>query len=90
MVLAMGIGVHFLPSTAAVDLELLDGGFALLRQVAPKPAPAPIAIIGIDEATLGAFPEPIALWHRYFGDILRGLALARPRAVGIDIELRRH
>jgi class 3 adenylate cyclase/CHASE2 domain-containing sensor protein len=86
-VLAIGMAVHFLPWTAAIDLELLDGGFAMLRQIAPKPAAAPIAIIGIDEATLEAFPEPIALWHRYVGDILRGLALAQPRAVGIDIEL---
>jgi class 3 adenylate cyclase len=86
-VLGLGTLVHVLALAGAADLKLLDGGFALLRHVAPKAAPTPIAIVGIDEATLAAFPEPIALWHRNLGDILRALASVRPRAVGIDMEL---
>jgi class 3 adenylate cyclase/CHASE2 domain-containing sensor protein len=49
-----------------------------------------IALIGIDEGTLQAFPEPVALWHGYLGTILHGLARASPRAVAIDVELPTH
>jgi adenylate cyclase len=87
VVLALGMSVQLLPPGQALDAKLLDESFAFLRRMALKPAQVDIALIGIDEATLRAFPEPIALWHRHLGEILRGIAQAGPRAVGIDIEL---
>jgi adenylate cyclase len=83
----VGIALQFSPVAQLIDLKLLDVGFSVLREVAPKPAVGNPVLIAADEATLEAFPEPIALWHRYLGTIFSGLAAARPRAVGVDIEL---
>lgn len=76
-----------LPSTELLELRLVDHEFALLRRLAPKAAPVSPVLVAADEASLEAFPEPIALWHRYLGGILAGLADARPLAIGVDIEL---
>jgi adenylate cyclase len=46
-----------------------------------------VVIVGIDEASLARFPEPLALWHPYLGQFLSGMALARPRVLGLDIVL---
>ena len=70
-----------------VDLKLLEAEFAVLRRVLPTAVADSPVLIAADEATLAAFPEPIALWHRYLGAIFGGLARAGPRAVGVDIEL---
>jgi len=83
----LGAALHFWPSIALLDLKLLDREFLLLRYLAPQPAPVTPVLIAADEATLAAFPEPIALWHRYLGGIFAALASVQPRAVGVDIEL---
>lgn len=69
-----------------LDLALLDLETRLLRAVAPRPAPAldPV-LIGIDEATYRALPEPFALWHGHLGRLLEGLAEAGSGPVGLDI-----
>jgi class 3 adenylate cyclase/CHASE2 domain-containing sensor protein len=84
---AVGFALQFAPPSRQLELALLDAQFALLRELGPKPVADNIAIVGIDEATLAAFPEPIALWHHRLAGILDGLTIARPRAVGVDIEL---
>lgn len=76
-----------LPPVERFDLFLLDTGFALLRDVAPKPAVADVVVVGIDEATQDAFPEPFALWHEPLAEVFAGLATAGPRAVGVDVAL---
>ena len=86
-VTALAAALHFSHPVALLDLKLLDREFELLRRAAPKPAAVSPVLIAADEATLAAFPEPIALWHRYLGDIFAALARAGPRAVGVDIEL---
>ncbi|MCL4798693.1 MAG: adenylate/guanylate cyclase domain-containing protein [Burkholderiales bacterium] len=75
------------PFTRWLELQLLDAQFRALRALQPRPAPVDVALVGIDEATLQAFPEPLALWHRRLAGVLYGLAMARPRAVGVDVEL---
>jgi class 3 adenylate cyclase/CHASE2 domain-containing sensor protein len=85
--MVFGSALQLSPVAPALDAKLLDEGYALLRRITVKPAPVDVVLIGIDEDTLQAFPEPVALWHGYLGAILRGLALAQPRAVGIDVEL---
>lgn len=87
MLAALGAGLQFSPPIGVLNLKLLDLGFLLLRHVAPKPAPVTPVLIAADEATLAAFPEPIALWHRYLGGTLSALASVQPLAVGVDIEL---
>jgi CHASE2 domain-containing sensor protein len=86
-VLVLGTALHFLSPLRLLDLKLLDQGFAAIRGLTARPVADSIAIIGIDDDTLRAFPEPIALWHPYLGSMLRALAQAQPRAVGVDIEL---
>ena len=76
-----------LPPVERFDLFLLDSEFALLRDVAPKPVVADVVVVGIDEATLDAFPEPFALWHEPLAEVFAGLAAASPRAVGVDVAL---
>lgn len=83
----LGAVFQWWPPAAVLDLKLLDLQFAVLRRIAPKPAAETPVLIAADEATLAAFPEPIALWHRYLGGIFSTLATVRPRAVGVDIEL---
>lgn len=78
---------HFAPPVARLDLALLDAQFAALRASGPAPTQTEIAVVGIDEATLAAFPEPIALWHERLAAVFAGIAAAQPRAVGIDVEL---
>lgn len=74
------------PLVHRVDLALLDAEFRLLRALDPQPAPD-VAIVGIDDATYGAFPEPFALWHRHFGALFAALAQADPAVVGLDVNL---
>jgi class 3 adenylate cyclase len=84
---AVCIAAQFLPPVQRAERVLLDAQFAFLRALGPKPVAQDVALVGIDEATLEAFPEPIALWHRRLASVLDGVASARPRAVGLDVEL---
>lgn len=69
------------------EAALLDGEFRALRALGPKSAVADVVILGIDEDTLDAFPEPLAMWHRPLALLLDGLRIAGPRAVGVDVQL---
>jgi class 3 adenylate cyclase len=84
---AAGIALQLAAPVRSLELRLLDAQFAALRALGPKPVLTDVVIVGIDEATLAAFPEPIALWHHRLAGILDALAAARPRAVGVDVEL---
>jgi len=84
---AAGIALQSAPPIRSLELALLDAQFAALRVLGPRPVPTDVVIVGIDEATLAAFPEPLALWHRRLAGVFDGLATARPRAVGVDVEL---
>jgi adenylate cyclase len=76
-----------LQTTRPLDLRLLDVEFKVLRALRGiEPAPE-VVLVGIDEGTLAAFPEPIALWHKHFGALLKAFAQARPAAVGLDVVL---
>jgi len=70
-----------------IDLKLLDLEFRALRAHAAAAGDEPIAIVGIDEASVRATPEPMTLWHRPLAEFLHGMALAQPKAVGIDLVL---
>jgi class 3 adenylate cyclase/CHASE2 domain-containing sensor protein len=87
---ALLIGLVLLLLTLAalgpLDRWAFDMGTRLLRGKHPQGGQN-VVLVGIDEATERAFPEPLALWHRHLGTVLGGLALAQPRAVGIDLNL---
>ena len=70
-----------------LDLKLLDLQFRLLRAWFPAPVTRDVVVVGIDEDTVKAFPEPITLWHRHLARFFHAMALAKPAAVGVDIVL---
>jgi hypothetical protein len=61
-------------ATRRLDLRLLDAQFNILRSMRFVAPVQEVALVGIDENTLAAFPEPIALWHKHFGDLLSALS----------------
>ena len=56
----LGLAMQWWPAATLPDLKLLDLEFSLLRRIGAKPAPVTPVLIAADEATLAAFPEPIA------------------------------
>jgi adenylate cyclase len=73
--------------TERLDLAALDAEFRLLRRWLPRPAPREIMVVGIDERSAAALPEPIALWHDHLARFLDQMRHAYPAAVGIDVVL---
>ncbi|HEY3401486.1 MAG TPA: adenylate/guanylate cyclase domain-containing protein [Geothrix sp.] len=69
----------------ALDRLWFDAASRALRPHGPQDTS--VVLIGLDEASEQAFPEPMALWHRHLGTVLEGLAAAGPRAVGLDLGL---
>lgn len=73
--------------TQALDNKAFDFLATLLSEHFPKRVPPEVVIVGIDEASFEAFPEPVAMWHRHLGKFLSAMAVARPKVVGIDVVL---
>lgn len=82
---ALSSALPFLPAVRGADLVLLDNQFRLLRSMGAKPIAKDVTVIGIDEETYKLFPEPFALWHGHFGEMLSALALAKPAVAAFDI-----
>src|SRR5690348_10425600 len=82
-----GLGFSLTPAAGRLDNFLLDLDWRILRRIDRVPATDELAIVGIDEATLKAIPEPPALWHAALGAALTRIAAARPRAVLLDFPL---
>src|SRR5688572_2581876 len=68
------------------DLKWLDLQWPAMRGDDGNRA-AQIVIVGIDEQSLTATQEPLALWHRQIAEILVTLGEAKPRQVALDIVL---
>jgi adenylate cyclase len=66
---------------------IMDMGFWTLREWLPRPATLEPVLIGIDDASLAEFVNPLALWHPHFADLFQALAIAKPKAVGVDVVL---
>ena len=75
------------PLAERADGALLDHAWRTLRKFDTRPAPDDIVIVGIDEATIRAIPEPPSLWHAALGAALAKLAGARPRAIAMAFPL---
>jgi class 3 adenylate cyclase/CHASE2 domain-containing sensor protein len=72
---------------AGADRVAFDAQMRWLRDLHPRALPHDVVLIGIDEDTERAFPEPVALWHRHFADLFHALSRALPAAVGVDVVL---
>ncbi|HUL94624.1 MAG TPA: adenylate/guanylate cyclase domain-containing protein [Usitatibacter sp.] len=72
---------------ADAERAMFDVQMRVLREYHPRPLARDVVLIGIDEDTYAAYDEPFALWHRHSEEMLRALARAKPRAVGVDMVL---
>lgn len=84
-VLCLSLLFLFSPLGAYLDQKLVDRQFRLLRILAPKPALLDVVVVGIDEATVETVPEPLALWHRHFGNFFTAMSQAGAATVGVDL-----
>ena len=75
------------PVAERLDASLLDLEWRILRRFDARPAAEEIVVVGIDEATVRAIPEPPGLWHASLGRALARLAAAKPRAIGLEFPL---
>lgn len=82
-----GLLFSFTPLAERADHGILDAQWRLLRKFESRPSPEPVIVVGVDEASLGALPEPPPLWHAALGRALARVAAARPRAIGFDLAL---
>ncbi len=82
-----GLVFAWTPFAERLDLAALDAQFSFLRKFMPKPAPDDIVVVGVDDRTFKAIPEPLGMWHEPLGKVLEKVALARPRAIGLDVTL---
>jgi adenylate cyclase len=80
-------GVWLTPLFVHGDLWLLDQQLRWLRTWRITPPAQEVALVGIDATTVQQFPEPLAMWHRHFADLLHALGALRPAAVGLDVVL---
>ena len=75
---------------AWIDFALLDTMTVALRKQSPVALSKEVIVVGIDEASMAAYPEPLTLWHRHLGDFLRAVAAGKAAAVGLDLVLPDH
>jgi CHASE2 domain-containing sensor protein len=82
-----GLVFTLTPASDRLDNAFLDLQWQVLERIDGRPAPDDIVIVGIDEASVRAIPEPPALWHAPLGTALARIANARPRAIVLDFPL---
>ena len=87
LALAVLLAVHFTPPARLLELAWVDLQFRLLRHFAPLPATQEVVVVGIDDATVRGMNLPLATMHAELGRFLEAMALAKPRAVGLDVTL---
>ncbi len=88
VVLALaGLAFSLTPAAERLDAWLLDREWSVLRAVAPRPAPDEIVIVGIDDASVAAIPQPLGVWNEPLGEVLVRIASARPRAIALAVAL---
>jgi len=85
-ILLIGVLATTLRAGERLDIKLLDSQFHALRAYFPRAAPD-VVVVGIDEATVAQFPEPMSLWHPYLARFLQAMIRAKPAVVGIDMVL---
>jgi adenylate cyclase len=82
-----GLTIAQAPVLASLQLRLLDTQHRWLANAWPQQPEREVVVVGIDDETLRALPEPLALWHPHLSRFMQAMATARPAAVGLDIVL---
>jgi CHASE2 domain-containing sensor protein len=86
LITAFIVGVFwYSPISATLNGLVLDAQFNSLRDMSPLDTSDNIVIVGIDEQTYEAFDRPSGLWHSYIGELLLGVAEAKPKLVIMDL-----
>ena len=85
-ILLIGVAVTIFRAGERLDIKLLDAQFRVLRAYFPRAAPE-VVVVGIDEATVAQFPEPMSLWHPHLALFLQAMTRAKPMALGFDLVL---
>ena len=86
--LAVALVIGLAQGSGAFDLtddRLRD---RLRRTESLSPIDEPIAVIGIDEASLEAFPQPLVLWGPILAEVVDAAAESGAVAVGLDFLLK--
>jgi class 3 adenylate cyclase/CHASE2 domain-containing sensor protein len=86
-VLLLAAALPYVPWLEAGDHAILDAQFRFLRAHASRPGSNEVVIVGIDDTTTRALPEPLTLWHGHLGKFLQAAAGAGAAIVGLDIVL---
>jgi hypothetical protein len=87
MVLLVAAALPHIPWLETLDHATLDAQFWFLRVHALRPATNQVVIVGIDDETTHALPEPFSLWHEHLGKFLLAAASAGGAAIGLDVVL---
>lgn len=83
--LLLGMVIQHSSLGAWLEGKSFDLQTQILKKYFPTEVKNDVVVVGIDEATLEAFPEPVALWHGHWGDFMRAMQVADASAVGLDI-----
>lgn len=83
--LLLGLLIQHSSVGAWLDAKHFDLQTRLLRRYFPTAVAKDVVVVGIDEASVKAFPEPMTLWHKQWGSFLRAMNEANASAVGLDI-----
>jgi class 3 adenylate cyclase len=91
-VIAIVIAAMTLPSPGQAPLDqaeraAFDLQMNLLRGIRNRVIHDDIVLVGLDDSMVASMAEPLALWHRHLARVADALAIAKPRAVGIDVVL---
>ena len=73
--LLLGLAIQHSSLGTWLDAKYLDLQTRALKKYFPTEVKNDVVVVGIDEATLEAFPEPMTLWHRHWGEFLRFVAV---------------
>ncbi len=85
--LLLALSSSLTPWLGGWQAHLTDAQFRFLRLHGLRPAAPDVVIVGFDETTIAALPEPLALWHVHLGRFLQAMASAQPAAIGLDVVL---
>ena len=87
LVAAFVLALMLSPLGQRAELGWLDAQFQWWRAKGAAVPDDSVAIVGIDDRDLAEFGVPVALLHRQVGEFLEAMAVAQPRAVGVDVLL---
>jgi CHASE2 domain-containing sensor protein len=83
----VAVALAWSPFGEQAERGSLDLRFRLIRDYLAERDAADVVVVGIDEQSVGAYREPLALWHPHLAELLQALAAGAPRLVALDLVL---